>query len=182
MEWTKENELGDSECAEYKGYAKVKNKKITYIKFHYNGVDKNINFGYGHTIRTGKSDLKDIRVDDKKIWNEYSLGKKNARWDNINSLNIWVPVSECNKRLDKDFKIIAKRIREDLPKLKLTQNQIDALIDFRYNVGSLDVGDPNVFEACKTNNPKNIKNAIEKYQNMDKNRRRRILERFGNCK
>ena len=77
--WTKNNELSPS-YAKQKGYAKVKKGKITKIKFHYNGKDRNINFGYGHVIALGE---KDIHKDDKKIWKKYLKGKDAHCW-NIN--------------------------------------------------------------------------------------------------
>jgi RHS repeat-associated protein len=165
--WTKNNELSPS-YAKQKGYAKVKRGKITKIKFHYNGVDHNINFGYGHVIAVGEGD---IHKDDKKIWNKYLKGK-NAYWWNINDKKIWVSVKKCNRRFNKDIKFIVDKINNDLPDLKVNQNQADALIDFRYNVGHLS---KELITACEKNDIEGMENAIK---NSTSTRKNKILKRF----
>jgi GH24 family phage-related lysozyme (muramidase) len=170
--WTKRTEIGSVAYAKAKGFVKVNKKnKITHIKFHYNGSDPNINFGYGHIMSV---DGGDIHTGDIKIYNKY-LKNKGVTWENVNSKNIWVPVKECHQRFMRDFRFIVKKINTDLPKLKLTQKQADALIDLRYNFGRLP---SKVFDACKTNNKRKIRAAIASTKGVYAPRLKSILKRF----
>jgi GH24 family phage-related lysozyme (muramidase) len=64
------------------------------------------------------------------------------------------------------------KINNDLPDLKVNQNQADALIDFRYNVGHLS---KELITACEKNDIEGMENAIK---NSTSTRKNKILKRF----
>ena len=173
IKFTKKNELGKPKDAETKKIAILNKKnKIKKIKLHWSGIkyDHYINYGYGHTIRPGEGG---IHKDDKSIYNRYLKGK-HITYKNVNKKKIWISEKACSRRLEKDFKYIVKKINKDLPKLKLNQNQADAVIDFRYVAGSLSP----VLDAFEANNPQQIRKAMYNYTNVDKRRRNSINNRF----
>jgi GH24 family phage-related lysozyme (muramidase) len=175
--WTKTAELGTLAYAKSKKLVLVNNKnKITYIRLHHSGIkkDKYINFGYGHTIRIDS--LYEIHANDMQIHNNYVEGT-GVTYQNVESRPaIWVNVKKCDQQLYKDFKYIVKKINKDIPKLSLTQNQADALIDLRYHKGHLP---KSVIAACKSNNRTRIRKAISSVtEGVDPNRIKRIVKRF----
>ena len=62
-----------------------------------------------------------------------------------------------------------------MPKLKLNQNQADAVIDFRYIAGSLGP----IFDAFKSNDKTKILNAMTNYKAVNAPRRKKIKQRFN---